>query len=317
MRKIFTTYEQQIDILKSRNLIISDEEDLKNTLKDSGYYNLINGYSYIFQNNNDEYINNASDKDIYALYRFDKSLRNIIYKYTLSFESRLKSMISYVFSEKYGEDQNKYLIRGNFDKDINKEASIAKLISDCFEIIKEASDGTCKKYRHYIGHYVNKHGHVPLWVLIRAMTLGNVSVFYANMKLEDKNKICSEFNLKASELEIMLKMLVQFRNVVAHDERIFCYKLRRDGLPGILPIYDVMKIKKSNIGVPYSGVKDFLSLMIIFKYLLKPIEFAGFWTEFELERDKLIKDIKSHFIATINDEMGLKNRWKNIKNYKI
>ncbi|MBQ8844544.1 MAG: Abi family protein [Clostridia bacterium] len=317
--KKFTTYEEQIKILKERNLIIDNEESFKDTLKDCGYYNLINGYSFIFQDSNTNmYLNSASVKDIQALYTFDKNLRNIIYKYAMTFESRFKSIVSYVFSKYHGEDEKKYLIRENFDKDIRKEAKIAKLISDCNNIIKECSDKKSRRFRNYIYHYVTNHGHVPLWVLIRAMTMGDISVFYANMRLEEKTEVANEYNLTPSQLEIMVKMLVSFRNTVAHDEHIFCKRLSKDKLPYTLEVYDIMRIKKNDKGYPLSGTCDFLSLMIIFKYLLKPLEFAGFWTEFTIEReDILIKNIKSHFVAFINNEMGLKNRWKNLQNCRI
>ena len=55
--------------------------------------------------------------------------------------------------------------------------------------------------------------------------------------------------------------------------------------------------------------------MITFKYVLKDFEFAGFWQEFMIEREILIKNIKSNFISNINNEMGLKNRWKNLEKF--
>lgn len=316
--KVFTTYDEQVKILKERNLRIDDEESFKEILKDCGYYNLINGYSFIFQNSETNmYLNGSSVEDIKALYNFDKHLRNIVYKYAMTFESRFKSIVSYVFSKHHGEDEKKYLIRDNFDKDIVKESKIAKLINDCNNIIQECSDKKSRRFRSYIYHYVTNHGHVPLWVLVRAMTMGDVSVFYSNMKLQEKNEIAQEFNLTSTKLENMVKMLVSFRNTVAHDEHIFCKKLSKDKLSYNLKIYDIMRIKKNKNGYPMSGTCDFLSLMIIFKYLLKPLEFAGFWFEFMNERDILIKNIKSHFIAFINNEMGLKNRWRNLENYKL
>ena len=316
--KKFTTYEEQIEILKSRNLIIEDEIYLKEKLKDCGYYNLINGYSFIFQDKKTNiYLNNASVNDIVSLYTFDKRLRDIVYKYAMSFESKFKSIISYVFSKYHGEDEKKYLKRENFDKDEIKTQNIENLITNCNQLIEDCSNKQSRKFKNYIYHYLNVHKHIPLWVLIRAMTLGDVSVFYANMRLEEKTEIANEYRLSPSQLEIMVKMLVAFRNVVAHDERIFCKMLKYDNLPYNLEIYDIMRINKNKNGFPYSGTRDFLSLMIIFKHLLKPLQFSGFWFEFISARDQLIKEIKSHFVAVINNKMGLKNRWKNLQNYKF
>ncbi len=315
--KAFSTYEEQIKILKERDLIFNDEPLFIEMLKKTGYYNLINGYSFIFKNQDNKFLNSASDYDIVALYKFDKNLRNIVYKYAMIFESKLKSSVSYTFSKYHGEDNRKYLVRNNFNKDVSKEARIAELINNCNKLIEEASDKNNKKYRNYIEHYVKEHGHVPLWVLIRSMTIGEVSMFYANMKLEEKTEIASDFNLKSSQLEIMIKIITAFRNAVAHDERLFCKKLSRYKLPYSLEIFDVMRIDRNPYGYPKHGISDFLCLLIVFKYLLEPLEFASFWQEFIIERDCLIKNIKSHFIARINDEMGLKSRWKNLQNYKV
>lgn len=316
--KKFTTYEEQIEILKNRTLTITSEQDLLNKLEDCGYYNLINGYSFLFKHeNNNIYKDKVTDEDIINLYNFDKNLRTIVYKYTLNIESRLKSQISYQFSSKYGELESNYLQEINFDKDPNKKESITKLLETCKNIISAGADKKNKKFRSYIYHYVNEHGHVPLWVLIRAMTLGEVSIFFANMKLEDKTQIAKKYSLTASNMQVMFKILVSFRNIVAHDERIFYAQIKKDRLPYNLEVYNVMRIKKNHKGVPFVGKNDFLSLMIIFKYFLKPLEFASFWEEFESERIQLTNKLKPHFIAQINDSMGLKNRWRNLKNYKI
>lgn len=317
--KNFTTYDEQIEILKSRNLNIIDEQLLKSQLQEIGYYNLINGYSFVFKYEDcDNYLDNITENEIINLYNYDKHLRDIVYKYALIIESKIKSLISYTFSSKHGSDHKKYLTRDSFDKDINKESKIIKLINDCNELIEECSDRKSKKHRPYISHYVEDHGHVPLWVLIRALTMGQVSKFYSNMKLDEKTEIANVFNIKPSELEIMLKMLVIFRNIVAHDERIFCARINQSTLPYDLKIYDFIQVpRKKENKAPYVGRNDFLSLIIIFKYLLTPTQFKGFWEEFLLERELLTKNLKPHLINKIYYLMGLKNKWKNILNCKI
>ena len=48
MSKPFKTVEEQIEILKSRGLIIQDEERALFFLKNNNYYELINGYKDFF-----------------------------------------------------------------------------------------------------------------------------------------------------------------------------------------------------------------------------------------------------------------------------
>lgn len=44
----FKTLDEQIEILKLRNLNIADENQTKKILLDNNYYNIINAYKYIF-----------------------------------------------------------------------------------------------------------------------------------------------------------------------------------------------------------------------------------------------------------------------------
>ncbi|MDE5642388.1 MAG: Abi family protein, partial [Muribaculaceae bacterium] len=81
MAKSATTIEQQLDLLKSRGLTISDIEKAKEILLDVGYYRL--GF-YLFpfeksypnlRNRTHEYIEGASFEDAVNLYYFDFDLR--------------------------------------------------------------------------------------------------------------------------------------------------------------------------------------------------------------------------------------------------
>lgn len=112
--KKFSTYEEQIELLENQCLIIKDKKFFLEKLKDIGFYNLINGYAKIFKNSENSYLKDVSSDDILALYNFDKNLRTVIYKYTLKFESKFKSHVSYVFSKYHGEDEKKIFVKNKF-----------------------------------------------------------------------------------------------------------------------------------------------------------------------------------------------------------
>ena len=50
MPKPFISYDQQIALLKSKHLIISDEDAAKRVLAQIGYFSLIGGYKHPFKN---------------------------------------------------------------------------------------------------------------------------------------------------------------------------------------------------------------------------------------------------------------------------
>ena len=81
-------------------------------------YNLINGYKWLFldktcDGEGEIYLPGTKFEEIYALYLFDRELRNIFIRYILEIENNVKSILAHDFSGKYGHDN--YLKVSNFD----------------------------------------------------------------------------------------------------------------------------------------------------------------------------------------------------------
>ena len=77
--KPFTSYNEQIALLERKRLRIPDKNFAMRILKDTSYFALINGYKDLFKDKSTgNYINDYSFDDIYNLYMFDDSLRNIL-----------------------------------------------------------------------------------------------------------------------------------------------------------------------------------------------------------------------------------------------
>lgn len=233
--KEFFTYEQQIQKLKEKGLIITDESFALSFLKSEGYYNVINGYSPHFKTNGVFYKGTRLE-EICNLYAFDKELRSIIYKHTSSIESHIKALIAHEFSRVHGVDEKEYLTTASFTPNSSAEATVARLIDECKNTITDALNHNSNKYREYIAHNHKTHGHVPMWVLIRALSFGTISIFYKNMIDEEKELIANSYNLSASQLANMLEVVVSYRNIVAHGERTFCARLPKTRLSTELSI---------------------------------------------------------------------------------
>ena len=74
--KKFFTYEEQIELLKSKKLIITDEQRAINYLKQYSYYSLISGYKDIFKvEKNGNYRPDARFEHIVLLYQLDNMLK--------------------------------------------------------------------------------------------------------------------------------------------------------------------------------------------------------------------------------------------------
>ena len=188
MSKPFKTLDEQISILKSRGLIVHDDESAKLSLLCNNYYNVINYYSKFFMiPGTDNYLHDVSFNEILSVYYFDKEIKSIFLKATIDIEKCLKSMIAYYFSESHPEDYS-YLNVNNFDcskikKTVNLISGISKTIA---QKEREKNDNSVK-------HYLNHHFNVPLWVIMNYLSFGQVVQFYELMKQSDqttKSNIC-------------------------------------------------------------------------------------------------------------------------------
>ena len=79
-------------------------------------------------------------------------------------------------------------------------------------------------------HYVETYGMVPLWVLQNDLTFGNISHFYQLQKRGIQNAAARSVSassgargrIGAKELLRVFDVLVGFRNICAHDDRLYC-----------------------------------------------------------------------------------------------
>lgn len=315
--KAFFTYEQQVLKLKGDGLIIVDENQTLNDLRLEGYYNIINGYSPIFKHNS-KFIKGTTFDNIKSLYDFDKTLRSIVYKYTGSIECHIKALIAHEFSKAHGVDEKQYLKKECFLSNKKSAENITKLIEVCQQTISDALNKNSNKYREYIEHNNNMHGHVPLWVLIRAISFGTTSIFYKNMLQNEKIEVANNFLIKPHYLANMLEIVVSFRNIVAHGERTFCARLPRTRLSTELSVVKKMCIAKNKNGENKFGRNDFLALLICCKYLLQPLEFANFIYELDAALEVLSKNQSQSMFGKIKTQMGLQTKaWRILNKVKI
>lgn len=311
MPKPFLTYVQQIDKLKNeKNLIIEDEDYATEMLKQIGYFKLIGGYKHLFKNKTTKkFKDNTRFEDIVQLYMFDEMLRELNLKYILKAEQQLKSLISYYFCDRYGDSQTAYLTKTNYDyttpknkRDIDK---LVKLLNDNY--ISHKTDYP------YINHTKAKHGNLPLWVLISALTFGNISKMYLLFPQSLRISISKNYKfLNEKQLGQITTVLTKFRNACAHGERLFTYRTA-DSIPDLL-IHKKLSIPQKGTQYKY-GKNDLFAVVIALRYLLP----SKLFTEYKRALSKLINDYLKHSsISSVDilNEMGFPTNWSDITKYK-
>lgn len=310
MNKPFITYTAQIEKLKNdKNLIISDLDFAAESLQNISYYALIGGYKQPFIDiHTRKYINNACFEDIVALYEFDEELRGIFFKYLCRVERRLRSSISYHFCEKHGECQDAYLNEGNYNMLPKYKKGIEKLIHMLDVMAKQNKD------HEYIVYQRNKYHNVPLWAMMNTLTFGQISKMFEFLPQNIQGTICRDFtNVKKNEMIKYLKVLTLYRNVCAHNERLFSYRTFID-IPDTI-LHEKLDILKNGSKFIY-GKNDLFSVVIAFRYLLPKSDFQQFkaylvrlFTRYE----------KKSGCLTINhllEYMGFPLNWKDITKFR-
>ncbi len=311
MQKIFLNYDQQIEKLeKEKNLIIKDKKYEKKILRQTSYYSLIGGYKDIFKNpTTKKYMDGTTFKDIVALYYFDEQLRQLFLRYLIKVENEVKSMISYFFTEKHGENQQEYLNTHNY-KYYGK-----KNIRDIDYLIKLLENYVTKPTDyHYINHAQKKYGNVPLWVLTNALTFGNISKMYMLLPQDIQIKVSQNYQyINEKQLVQILSVLVKYRNVCAHGERLFTYRTT-DSISD-LPLHRKMNISKK--GEQYlNGKNDLYAIVIALRYLLSNKWYKDFMKELTVLIHKYLKGHDSISEKELFDRMGFPSNWRKITRYR-
>lgn len=78
------SYEGQIDKLREKERVITDDSFCKNVLVNIGYYRL-SAYFLPFKNADGNYMENLSFERVYRVYEFDRKLRNLCFTILRSF----------------------------------------------------------------------------------------------------------------------------------------------------------------------------------------------------------------------------------------
>ena len=322
--KIFCNLNQLIDTQAKRGLSIINDERTREIIRYSGYYNIFNRYKDPFLDcklKEEKYLKNVSFHEIYELNRFDHKIRIIFFEYILIIESNVKSIIASEFSKVYGHKD--YLMVKNFNNTVNEHShtNLEERNGKILELISSIQQEIAKRLINknlMIVHYITKYGYIPMWVLVNILTFGTISKFYHLMKDKDKNNVSKYYNIKPDQFESILKVLTEFRNACAHNERIFSLKiLNKNYKPKYIPDLNTHKqlnIRKDASGNYICGKNDVFSIAIVFKHLLKKEDFLIFVNSLVAEFKHLEVCLNSINIKKIYKIMGFPDNWEEIKN---
>ena len=303
--KVFKTIQEQISILESKGLIIDDYLFTEDILIRENYF-FISGYRHLFLKSPKDrnFIKGTTFRELYALFNFDRQVRNIVFKNLLIIENNLKSILSYQLSKKYGFREKDYLRPENFTKVPDKQ----RQLSDTLKKMKRQIRVNGAQHSA-TSHYLKNYGYIPLWVVVKVLSFGIVGELYTVMKREDQEEIANIYDLSINNLLTYLPILSNYRNLCAHEDILYDHRTQK--IIGDTRYHDGLDIPTTD-GEYIYGKDDLFALIIILKQLLRPEEFRLLINELSYEIDILCGKLKVINIGKVLDTMGFPRNFREI-----
>ncbi len=307
IEKNFKNLDEQVEIFKYKGMQISDEKYTKKVLLRENYF-FLNGYRHLFlvSETDKRFKEGTTFEEMYSLFLFDRTFRNIIFKYLLVIENNLKSIMSYQLSKKYGYRERDYLKPKNFTEDPRKQSQLNDLLKKMKRQIRvNGSQHTATL------HYVSNYGYIPLWILVKVLSFGIVSELFQVLKKEDQKEIANTYEINPSTMIVYLPILANYRNLCAHEDILYENKTQKAIDDTVY--HQLLRIKKVDDEF-IQGKNDLFALIIIMKQMLLAEDFKNMSIELDNVIQTLNYNLHTIDITDVLNRMGFPVNWKDLAN---
>lgn len=295
--KPWKSYQEQLEQLTKRGLIVTDTEKALHYLERIGYYRL-SGYLYPFRersgvccplypengkkfkkgNTNrlalEGFKQGACFQNAVELYVFDKKLRLLILDALERIEIGLRVDISHSLGKK---DRFAYLkpecLFDGFAVQLDKRTGL----TSHHQWLTKHAGLVGRSKEDFVKHHKSKYGlPLPIWVVCEIWDFGTLSTLFAGMKEVDQDQIAQKYGLSNGRIVASwLRSLNYLRNVCAHHSRLWNRNIIDSPK---LPSAEEVSWVEPFIGNKHCQTRVFL-LLCISKHLLTTINPNTTWWE--------------------------------------
>lgn len=204
------TYSEQVEIIRAKGFIVSDDADCITFLRQANYYRL-SAYFLPFRKKDGTYFVGVNFSRIQRIYNFDSQIRALLFQAIEQIEFYMRTTLSYYLAHKYGTlgylDKNTYSRKHNAEKFNEK-------VDQCIQENKRTL---------VVKHHREKYGsQFPIWVIIEFFSMGMLSYCYSDLKSEDQKIIArNAFSSSSACINSWLRCLTDLRNRCAHYSRLY------------------------------------------------------------------------------------------------
>ena len=231
-----TTIDEQIALLKSRGMIICDEDKAREVLADIGYFRLCT-YFFPFEqtypqkhHRTHHYKMGTKFENGVTLYYFDMDMRRIMQKYLARIEVAIRTAIVYEISNFYQTNPTWFV-----DTTLVDKAHI-KYFKENIYTYKFKNDHPVIR-RHHQHH--KQDTYAPAWKTLEYMTFGAVlNLFNSIISIDARRLVTKRFGINhPSIFANYFTHICTARNICAHGSTLFDVRLSTaitDGPAGVL-----------------------------------------------------------------------------------
>src|SRR5690554_1971803 len=206
------TWEQQLELLQDRGLMIPDADRARHYLAHINYYRLT-GYWLPFEEDHasHKFRPGVSFDDVLNLYIFDREFRLLLLDAIERIEVSLRAQWAYHMAHQHGP--HSYLDAG-LTTDVRLHSRhLGKLLEE-----------VSRSDEIFIQHYQSTYSHPaspPVWAVSEIMSLGMLSRWITHMVPSDRAVLSRVYGLDQGVLKGFVRHLTYVRNLCAHHSRLW------------------------------------------------------------------------------------------------
>jgi len=233
--KPWRSFQEQLEMLKARGLLVDNDSAALDYLRRIGYYRL-SGYWYPLRMidpiasaaqrkpvRRDEFVPGSRFEDVVRLYVFDKKLRLLALDALERIEMAVRVDVAHLLGKR---DPLAHLradcLHGNFaKKKIAKGKDAGKTEHELW-IAKHDTLLHRARKDPFVEHHRAKYGSVPIWAAIEVWDFGQLSKIFAGLQYADQQTIAAKYHARDGDaFGKWLRTLNFIRNVSAHHSRLW------------------------------------------------------------------------------------------------
>lgn len=279
---------KQLELLKSRGMIISDWDQSIKVLAKVGYYRF-SAYSYPFREilpqeqrqsetnfRSENFLGETKFDTIVQLVEFDSELRKLLFEAFEQIEITLCARLAYLAGKKHRfiHESRESLDTDRCKKLITvkgKKISQWEAWQDKLNVLKSQA-----QREDYFQHFEQKYnGQIPIWVAVEFIDFGGIARLLSLIPAKLQSTVAKEFGItQGSTFSRWIIGLNYLRNKVAHHNRVWNRKMTY-GLSKPNPTEVGMELE--HLCVREQDLDTCYDYLVVVAYLMKTISPKSAW----------------------------------------